>query len=76
MGWHLGVVLCAGAMVGVALWLAAKNGSKSAQLAALKAELKKQAEEQRRAQRITNHVYALSGDDVRKRLYDVANKQR
>ena len=76
MGWHLVAVLCGGGLLGVSLWLAAKNGSKAAQLAALKAELNKQAEEQRRAQKITDHVYALSGDDARRRLHDVARKQR
>lgn len=59
-----------------ALWLAGKNGSKAAQLEALKAEIKKQAEEQARAQRIIDNVNSLSADDARKRLHDVANKQR
>ena len=53
MLWHLVAVLCGGGIVGIALWLAAKNGSKSAQLEALKAEIKKQAEEQHRKHNIT-----------------------
>jgi hypothetical protein len=76
MLWHLVAVLCGGGIVGIALWLAAKNGSKSAQLEALKAEIKKQAEEQRRAQQITDNVYALSADDARRRLHEIANKQQ
>ena len=60
----------------MALWLASKNGSKSAQLEALKAEIRKNAEEQRRAQEIKDRVYSLSPDDARRRLHDVANKQR
>ena len=68
-------ILCGGGLLGVALWLAAKNGSKAAQLEALKSELKKQAEEQRRAEQITTNVHALSRDDARRRLHDVARQQ-
>lgn len=76
MLWQLVAILCGGGLVGVALWLASKNGSKSAQLEALKAEIRKNAEEQRRAQEIKDRVYSLSPDDARRRLHDVANKQR
>ena len=76
MFWHLVAILCGGGLVGVALWLASKNGSKSAQLEALKAELRKQSEEQRRAREITDNVYSLPADDARRRLHEVANKQR
>ena len=76
MLWHCVIVLCGGGIFAIALWLASKNGSKSAQLEALRAELKKQAQEQERAQRITDSVYAFGNDDVRKRLYAIANKQR
>ena len=76
MLWHLVAVLCGSGVLGVALWLASKNGSKYAQLEALKSELKKQAEEQKRAQKITSYVYALSAADARKRLHNVANHQR
>ena len=76
MIWQLIAILCGGGLLGVSLWLASKNGSKAAQLEALKAELRKQAEEQRRAQRITDNVYSLPADDARRRLHDVANKQR
>lgn len=71
-----GTLLCGIGVLGIALWLASKNGSKSAQLEALKAEIKKQAEEQARAQRIRDKVSYLSGDDARRRLHEVANKQR
>lgn len=76
MLWQFVAILCGGGLVGVALWLASKNGSKSAQLEALKAEIRKNAEEQRRAQEIKDRVYSLSVDDARRRLHDVANKQR
>ena len=62
--------------MGVALWLASKNGSKAAQLAALKDEIRKNAEEQRRAREIKDRVCSLSADDARRRLHDVANQQR
>lgn len=64
-----------GSLLTVVIFLASKNGSKAAQLEALKAELKKQAEEQARANRINNFANGLSGDDARKLLHDVANEQ-
>ena len=73
---YLIAIILFGSVLGTALVLASKGGSKQAQLEALKAELRKQAEEQARAQRITDNVYSLSPDDARKRLQDVANKQR
>ncbi len=76
MLWQWIAVLCGGGLLGVALWLASKNGSKAAQLEALKTELKKQAEEQQRAQKIMDNVYALSGDDAKRRLRNVARQQR
>ena len=76
MLWHLVIILCGGGIMGISLWLASKNGSKAAQLEALKAEIRKQAEEQERAKKITDTVYARSADDARRRLHDVANKQR
>ena len=69
------IILGSGTLFAVAIALAAKNGSKAAQLEALKAELKRQAEEQARAKKITDNVNSLSDDDARKRLHDVANKQ-
>lgn len=75
MLWQIVTILGGCGILGVALLLASKNGSKAAQLEALKAELKKQAEEQKRAQKITDRVNALSADDARRRLHDLANKQ-
>ena len=75
IGYILGI-FGLGAVLSAVILLASKNGSKSAQLEALKAEIRKQAEEQARAQRITDNVYALSADDARRRLHDVASKQR
>lgn len=75
MLWQIIAILCGGGLLAVCLWLASKNGSKAAQLEALKSELKKQAEEQRRAQRIIDNVYAMSADDARRRLHNVANRR-
>ena len=76
MLWQFVAILCGGGLVGVALWLASKNGSKSAQLAALKAEIKKQAEEQARARKISDSVAVMDEHTVRQRLHQVANEQR
>lgn len=72
---YLALILGSGIIWGAALWLACKNGSKAAQLAALKEELKKRAKEQERAQKISENIYHLTVDDARRRLHDVANKQ-
>ena len=76
MTWEIIAIVCGSGLFGVALWLASKNGSKAAQLEALKQEIKKQAEEQRRAQQIADGVYSLSADECRRRLHQVANEQR
>lgn len=74
-GIYFVVVLFLGSLISTVVWLASKNGSKQAQLEALKAELRKQAEEQRRAQQIKDYVGSLATDDARKRLHQIANKQ-
>lgn len=65
-----------GGLLAVCLWLASKNGSKAAQLEALKAEIKKQQEEQARASKITDSVRNMDEHTVRSRLHEIANKQR
>lgn len=55
-------------LLGLVVSLASKNGSKSAQLEALKTELRKRAEEQARAQRINDTVRRESIDSVRSKL--------
>lgn len=56
------------------LWLASKNGSKAAQLEALKEEIKKRAKEQERANAINNSVDNIPIDDVRERLSNLKGK--
>lgn len=63
-------------VLGVALYLARKEGSKAAQLEALKAELRKQEQEQKRAKEITNSVTTMDEHAVRQRLHEIANKQQ
>lgn len=75
MLYNIIMILGGVALFAVALLLASKNGSKAAQLEAIKAELKKIAKEQEKAHEISENVANLSADDARKRLHDVANKQ-
>lgn len=76
MMWEI-VSICGGfSLFVVALWLASKNGSKSAQLEALKQEIKKQAESQARAKKISDSVAVMDEHTVRQRLHQVANEQR
>lgn len=74
MLWQILVIMGGCGVFGIALWLASKNGSKAAQLEALKSEIKKQAEERARAQKILNNVSNMSSDDIRKRLQDISSK--
>lgn len=75
MVWQFAAILGGGGLLAVCLWLASKNGSKAAQLEALKAEIKKQMEEQARAQKIRDCVSAMDEHTVRNRLHEIANKQ-
>ncbi len=74
MGWHFIALFALGALFVAVIALASKNGSKAAQLEALKAELKKQAREQEHAQQITDNVYARSATDARRRLCELQRK--
>lgn len=76
MVWYFLCVFGLGSLLTVIIFLSSKNGSKAAQLEALKAELRKQAEEQARAQRITDNVSHLSADDARRKLCELQAKQR
>lgn len=74
MLWQLLVILSGCGLFGVALLLASKNGSKAAQLEALKAELKKQAEEQAHVNKIMDNVRNMPNDDVRDRLRTISDE--
>ena len=76
MLWQILVIMGGCGVLGIALWLASKNGSKAAQLEALKAELKKQTEEQKRANKIMDSVRNMDEHTCRQRLHEIANKQR
>lgn len=72
---YLCIILGGMGLFSVAIYLASKNGSKAAQLEALKAEIRKLAEEEARAKRINNFANGLNSDDARRLLQDVANEQ-
>ena len=72
----VGLIIALCALFGLTVWLARKEGSKDAQLQAALAQHRKDQEEQNRARKITDAVYSMSADDARRRLHDVANKQR
>lgn len=73
MFWYFLCVFGLGSLLTVIIFLSSKNGSKAAQLEALKAELRKQAEEQARISRINNSVSNMSDNDIRNKLYGIAN---
>ncbi len=72
-----GVNVCWSVLVGViALWLAYRLGRAAAHAEGLKQELRKQQAEEKHVQQISHRVYALNGDDARRRLHEIANRQR
>ena len=75
MSWYFIVIFSLGSLLSAVVLLATKNGSKAAQLEALKLELKKQAKEQAHAQKIRNRVSVMDEHTVRQRLHQLANKQ-
>jgi len=64
------VVLLGGfiSLLGLAVWLASKSGSRAAKIEALKAELERTAREQARAQGIMDHVRHTDIERVREKL--------
>lgn len=75
MIWYFLAIFGLGSLLTCIVFLASKNGSKAAQLEALKAELRKQAEEQARVARINNSVANMSDSDVRNSLHKIATEQ-
>ena len=64
-----------GSLLSLVVYLSTKNGSRLAQLEAIKEELKRLEKEEKKANEISNKVAHLTADDARRRLHDVANKQ-
>lgn len=62
-------------LIGLVAYLSHKLGKKSAQLEAVKKEQKKEAEERAYAETVMENVAAMSADDARHKLHDIANKQ-
>jgi len=62
-------------LIGLVAYLANRLGKKSAQLDAAKEEKKKEAEEKAYAETVMENVAAMSADDARRKLHDIANKQ-
>lgn len=63
-------------LIGLVVWLARREGKKSAKLEALKEAAKRNAEEQRRANEIIDNVHNFDEHTVRNKLHEIANKQR
>ena len=63
-------------LFGTIIFLARREGSKSAKLAALKKEVADRAKEQAKANAILDNVRNMSNGDVRGRLCTISGKQR
>lgn len=65
-----------GSLLSLVVYLSTKNGSRLAQLEAIKEELKRLEKEEKKANEISNKVAHLTADDARRRLHEVANSQQ
>ena len=70
--WQLTGGILALCFLSLLVYFIRAEGKKAERLEALK----KEAKERARAQRITNNVNAMSADDARRRLHDLANKRK
>jgi len=66
-------VLC-GSLTGLVVYLATKNGSRAAQLEAIKEELKRTEKERAKQNEINNAVSNMSSSDVRDRLSNIQSE--
>jgi cell division protein FtsB len=64
-----------GLLLTVLVVLASKNGSKAAQLEALKADIRQRYKEQERAKELANRVDNMDDADIRNRLREISNKR-
>lgn len=72
----IGIIVAYCFLFGVVIWLARREGKKSAKLEELRKTAKRQAEEQYRANKSLDSVRNMSDSDVRGRLRAISGKQR
>ena len=72
----IGIIVAYCFLFGVVIWLARREGKKSAKLEELRKTVKRQAEEQYRANKSLDNVRNMSDNDVRGRLRTISGKQR
>lgn len=72
----IGIIVAYCFLFGVVIWLARREGKKSAKLEELRKTAKRQAEEQYRANKSLDNVRNMSDNDVRGRLRTISGKQR
>lgn len=72
----IGIIVAYCFLFGVVIWLARREGKKSAKLEELRKTVKRQAEEQYRANKSLDNVRNMSDNDVRCRLRTISGKQR
>ena len=72
----IGIIVAYCFLFWVVIWLARKEGKKSAKLEELRKTVKRQAEEQYRANKSLDSVRNMSDNDVRGRLRTISGKQR
>ena len=72
----IGIIVAYCFLFGVVIWLARREGKKSAKLEELRKTVKRQAEEQYRANKSLDNVRNMSDNDFRGRLRTISGKQR
>ena len=70
------LTLGCGSLLSLVVYLATKNGSRAAQLEAIKQEIRRIEREQAKANEINQNVASLSADDAKRRLHEIATAQQ
>ena len=69
----IGIIVAYCFLFGVVIWLARREGKKSAKLEELRKTVKRQAEEQYRANKSLDSVRNMDEHTVRNKLHSIAN---
>lgn len=72
----IGIIVAYCFLFGVVIWLARREGSKSAKLAALKKEVADRAKEQAKANAILDNVRNFDEHTVRDRLHNITKRNQ
>lgn len=67
------LTLGCGSLLSLVVYLATKNGSRAAQLEAIKQEIRRIEKEQAKVQKINEEVSSLTPEEARAKLHNISN---